>query len=64
MKLKLLSACAMLAIAIASCGDADTDHDDTDRGDTAVLVEDPKNTLDADPINDTTVVVTDTTHIH
>ena len=54
MKRTLLFACIIMAFA-TSCNDANMANDETNNGDTAVLVEDPNNTLEANPVNDTTV---------
>jgi hypothetical protein len=65
-KLQLYLAALILSCGAISCGDAGDGEnvETTEIGpgneadspkDTAVLVEDPNNTLDANPVNDTTV---------
>ncbi|MCD6064940.1 MAG: hypothetical protein K0R82_2851 [Flavipsychrobacter sp.] len=67
-KLQIVFAALLISVFAASCGE-DTDGDDTAMDsvevgpaneadsykDTAVLVPDSNNTLDANPVNDTTV---------
>ncbi len=60
MKKKAIYLCALLAIGFASCQDSHETTNTTTNADTAVLVNDPNNTLDANPVNDT--VVADTVH--
>lgn len=60
MKKKLIYITALAAIGFASCQDSHEATNTTTNADTAVLVSDPNNTLDANPVNDT--VVADTVH--
>lgn len=57
MKKILFFACIITTITFTSCGDSGT-TDSSNNGDTAVLVEDPENTLEASPVNDTLVADT------
>jgi hypothetical protein len=57
MKQILLYASALIILGITSCDNASTVNESDSKADTAVLVEDPENKLDANPVNDTTVVV-------
>ena len=52
--------CALMVIGFAACQDNHQATNTTTNADTAVLVNDPNNTLDANPVNDT--VVADTVH--
>lgn len=62
MKKVLLYSSILIILAAASCDNSTMNESDS-KADTAVLVEDPANTLDANPVNDTTVIV-DTVHTH
>ncbi len=58
MKTKLIYMCIALASVATSCDSNEVDDTADTAEDTAILVEDPGNTLQADPINDTTVLDT------
>lgn len=60
MKKKLIYVCALVAIGFASCQENNQPANTTNNADTAVLVDDPSNTLNASPVNDT--LVADTVH--
>jgi hypothetical protein len=55
MKSKLIYTCIALAILATSCDSNDMDDTANTAEDSAILVEDTGNTLQANPINDTTV---------
>ena len=57
MKRILFYACIIMTVAFTSCDEGGT-TDSTTTGDTAVLVQDPENTLEASPVNDTVVADT------
>lgn len=60
MKKQIIYGWALLAIGFAACQDSHETTNTTTNADTAVLVEDPNNALNANPVNDT--VVADTVH--
>jgi hypothetical protein len=61
MKIKLMLACVVLLTTAMSCKSTEEgDVTTTNNADTAVLVEDPANKLEANPVKDT--VVKDTVH--
>lgn len=62
MKTRLIYMCIALSIAATSCDSNEVDDTADTVEDTAILVEDPGNTLQADPINDTTVLDTTTAY--
>jgi hypothetical protein len=62
MKARLIYMCIALSIAATSCDSNEVDDTADTVEDTAILVEDPGNTLQADPINDTTVLDTTTAY--
>ena len=60
MKNKLVYACIIMSVAVASCSNNNKAANTTTNADTAVLVNDQANNLNASPVNDTTVK--DTVH--
>jgi hypothetical protein len=58
MKKILLYGCIAATVAVTSCGDTDKSETTTTNEDTAVLVEDPNNQLEAAPVNDTLIADT------
>ncbi len=64
MKRTILYACFIMSVAVStmSCANNPKEGDTTNNADPAVLVNDPGNSLNANPVNDTTVV--DTVHNH
>jgi hypothetical protein len=61
MNIRLIAACATLAIAAMSCNEDTKGSHTTSDADTAALVNDPNNTLNANPVNDT--IVADTVNV-
>ncbi len=62
MKTTLFYACLVMTIGAMSCAENPKDVNTTNNADTAVLVNDPNNNMNANPVNDSTV--NDTVHNH
>ncbi len=60
MKINSIYIVFALSIALVSCSNNDKAANTTTNADTAILVDDPGNTLNANPVNDT--MTTDTVH--
>lgn len=58
MNIRLIAASAVLAIAAMSCNEDTKATHTTNDADTAALVNDPNNALNANPVNDTIVADT------